>query len=392
VRILLTLYEHDRDVRGGMGGFRHAIELAEAWGRAGHEVLILRPGLGHEDEATTATIVETPLIDRPVVRPLSAYAGLLARGLATARRFRPEVIYAREMLGPAPLLLARVRRCPLVIEVNGDSYAHRRDALAQSRAPLALIAALQRTSFRAADRVVTVTPGLRAMVIARFGVAPDRVRVVGNGTNLARLMPLDPGACRGKLGLAPDAPCVGFVGTFFHHQGVATLIAAAPAILAAFPSARFLIVGDGPARGAWHDAVRAAGLQDAFVFPGQVTHADVGTWINAMDVCVAPFTGSRGETSPLKLFDYLACGRPVVVSAIPAVADESRASGGCVEVPPDDPAALASAVRQLLSDPGRRQRLGDAGRAWIVRERSWDTVARRVLDVCAEARAQGSRR
>jgi glycosyltransferase involved in cell wall biosynthesis len=244
---------------------------------------------------------------------------------------------------------------------------------------------LQRWSFRRAARVVTVTPGLRAMLVARFGIDPDRVSVVGNGTNLARLRPMDARTCRRTLGLPVDAPTVGFVGTFFHHQGVATLIAAAPAILAACPAARFLVVGDGPARDNWRDAVRAAGVREAFVFPGQVAHADVATWINAMDVCVAPFAGSRGETSPLKLFDYLACGRPVVVSAIAAVAEESRASGGCLDVPPDDPAALASAVRRLLADGALRQRLGDTGRAWVVRERGWDAVARRVLDVCTEA-------
>jgi glycosyltransferase involved in cell wall biosynthesis len=385
VRILLTLYEHDRDVRGGMGGFRHAAELADAWTRAGHEVLVLRPSLGHAEERTAATVVETPLIDRRILRPLSAYAGLLARGLAEARGFRPELVYTREMLGPAPLLIARWRRCPLVIEVNGDSYAHRRDALGQSRTQLALVRSLQRWSLRRAERVVTVTPGLRARLVERLGLDPDRVRVVGNGTNLTRLRPMDAPACRHALGLPAGAPTVGFVGTFFHHQGVATLIAAAPAILAAYPAARFLVVGDGPAREAWRDAVRAGGVSEAFVFPGQVAHADVATWINAMDVCVAPFAGSRGETSPLKLFDYLACGRPVVVSAIPAVAAESRASGGCLDVPPDDPAALASAVRRLLTDEAFRRRLGDTGRAWVARERGWDAVARRVLDVCAEA-------
>jgi glycosyltransferase involved in cell wall biosynthesis len=386
VRILLTLYEHDRDVRGGMGGFRHAVELAEAWIRDGHEVRILRPRLGEDPAATAATVVETLLIDRPVLRPLSAYAGLLVRGLAEARRFRPDVVYTREMLGPTPLLLARLMGCALVIEVNGDSSTHRRDALAQSRAQLALVRLLQRLSFRRADRIVTVTPGLRRMLVTRFGVTPERVCVVANGTNLSRLTPMDAGICREKLGLDAGAPCVGFVGTFFHHQGVATLIAAAPAILGGCPGTRFLVVGDGPARAAWHEAMRVARVKDAFVLPGQVPHADVATWINAMDVCVAPFTASRGETSPLKLFDYLACGRPVVVSAIPAVIDESRASGGCVEVPPDDPGALASAVGRLLPDAALRQRLGDAGRAWVVRERGWDAVARRVLDVCADAR------
>ena len=209
--------------------------------------------------------------------------------------------------------------------------------------------------------------------------------VVGNGANVERLAPADAAASRRGVGIAPAAPTVGFVGTFFPYQGVATLLAAAPAIRRACPDVRFAIVGDGPAREAWRAAAREAGVADACVFPGQVPYAEVGRWINAMDVCVAPFTAARGETSPLKLFDYLACARPVVVSAIPSVLDDARASGGCVEVPPDDPGSLADAVLGLLRDPAARRRLGDAGRAWVVRERSWAAVAARALALCEAA-------
>src|SRR5581483_4146443 len=105
-------------------------------------------------------------------------------------------------------------------------------------------------------------------------------------------------------------------------------------------------------------------------------------------VALAPFTASRGETSPLKVVDSLACARPVVVSAIAAVVDIARVSGGCLTVPPDDSAALAGAVTRLLDDPALRRTLGDTGRAWVVRERGWDAVAGRVLSVCADAIAR----
>src|SRR5205823_10421930 len=118
-------------------------------------------------------------------------------------------------------------------------------------------------------------------------------------------------------------------------------------------------------------AARAAGVGAACVFPGQVAHGELARWIGAMDVCVAPFAATRGETSPLKLYDYLACARPVVVSAIDAVVAPARASGGCVLVPPDDAVALATAVVGLLDDSARRRALGDAGRAWVERERGW---------------------
>jgi glycosyltransferase involved in cell wall biosynthesis len=194
-------------------------------------------------------------------------------------------------------------------------------------------------------------------------------------------------ASRRALGLA-EKPTVGFIGTFFPYQGVSTLIAAAPAILAACPAARFLVVGDGPARAEWEARARAAGVAAAFHFPGQVPHAEVGTWINAMDVCVAPFVADRGEGSPLKLFDYFACARPVVASDIPAVRHIVEESGACVAVPPEDAGALTSAVARLLGDVGARTRMGWAGRAWVVRDHGWNAVAARVLDVCAAARAE----
>ena len=64
------------------------------------------------------------------------------------------------------------------------------------------------------------------------------------------------------------------------------------------------------------------------------------------------------------------------------------ATGACVPVPPEDAGSLAGAVAKLLGDAGARDRLGAAGRAWVVRDRGWDAVARRVLDVCDAARAE----
>jgi len=393
VTLLLLLYEYDPRVQGGMGGYRHAVELGEQWTRLGHDVTIVRPRLRTPAEPTAVRVVESPFTAAAPLRAASAYAGLLTTALAEGRRARPDVVYAREMAGPVPLLVARALGAALVLEVNGDSYQHRRERLRESGWRMALLDRLQRLSFTRADRIVAVTSGLRAMLLERFGLAGDRVVVVENGANLDRLAPGDAVAARRELGLT-EAPTVGFVGTFFPYQGVSTLIDAAPAIRAACPAARFLVVGDGPARGEWEARARTAGLAGAFHFPGQVPHAEVGTWINAMDVCVAPFVADRGEGSPLKLFDYFACARPVVASDIPAVRHIVDATGACVPVPPEDAGALTGAVLGLLGDTGARTRLGAAGRAWVVRDHGWDTVAARVLDVCASARAarQSARR
>jgi glycosyltransferase involved in cell wall biosynthesis len=391
VRLLLLLYEYDPRVQGGMGGYRHAVELGEQWTRLGHEVTLVRPRLCAAPEPAAVRVVESPFTPAAPLRALSAYGGLLATALAEGRRARPDVVYAREMAGPVPLVLARALGAALVVEVNGDSYRHRRERLHEARWRVGMLHRLQRLSFRRADRIVAVSEGLRAMLLSRFELPPARVVVVENGANLDRLAPADPAGARRALGLAEGAPTLGFVGTFFAYQGVSTLVDAAPAVLAAYPEAQFLVVGDGPARHAWEERVRAAGLAAAFRFPGQVPHAEVASWINAMDVCVAPFVADRGEGSPLKLYDYLACARPVVVSDIPAVRHLVEASGACVAVAPEDPGALAATLRRLLADAPLRTRLGARGRAWVVRDHGWESVARRVLDVCEAAR-QSARR
>jgi glycosyltransferase involved in cell wall biosynthesis len=97
-----------------------------------------------------------------------------------------------------------------------------------------------------------------------------------------------------------------------------------------------------------------------------------------MTVCVAPFRADRGETSPVKLFDYMACGRPVVASAIPCVGTTFTADSGVELVPPDNPDLLADAVIALLSDPARCAVMGEQGRRFVERTFSWAHIVDRL--------------
>ena len=144
-------------------------------------------------------------------------------------------------------------------------------------------------------------------------------------------------------------------------------------------------MGDGPARGTLEAQAEALGLRASVAFVGRVPYARVPLYLGAADCCVAPFTARRGETSPLKLFDYLAAGRPVVASAIPAIADLIKVSGAIVPVPPEDPHLLAEEVAALLGDPQRRQVLGEAGRRYVEAHHGWDLLAKQLLSYCGQA-------
>jgi glycosyltransferase involved in cell wall biosynthesis len=129
----------------------------------------------------------------------------------------------------------------------------------------------------------------------------------------------------------------------------------------------------------WEALAHRLGIADAARFPGQVPYAEVPTYLNAMDVVVAPFAADRGETSPFKILDAMACGRPVVASALPSVKPLADASGAVALVRPDDPDDLAAALASLLADPTRRQAMGDRGRAFVLAHHAWDRIAERLL-------------
>jgi glycosyltransferase involved in cell wall biosynthesis len=299
---------------------------------------------------------------------------MVAAAVAATRAGARDVVYFRSSRTVLPLLLRLVRGARLVLEVNADALEYQRTegVGALSRA---LTRWTEAINVRFAERIVALTPGLREMLIARYGARPAAIHVVPSATDPAHFRPEDVRAARRRLGLDPDRPVVGFVGIFYRHQGVPTLLHALPQLACNVPGVCALIVGDGVMRREWEAQARRLGIEDAVRFTGQVPYADVPLYFNAMDVVVAPFTADRGETSPFKVLDALACGRPVVASDIDSVRPLADQTPAVVLTPPDDPDGLAKTLEGLLQDPGRRRALGLHGRALVLAHYSWERVA-----------------
>jgi glycosyltransferase involved in cell wall biosynthesis len=116
-----------------------------------------------------------------------------------------------------------------------------------------------------------------------------------------------------------------------------------------------------------------------------VPYDRVPVYINASDVCAAPFILARNAKiglSPLKLYEYMACGKPVVASDISGVADALEASKGGLPVPSENPEALAEAISKLLENPELRADMGSKGLSYVTENYSWYSVAKQVDGVC----------
>jgi glycosyltransferase involved in cell wall biosynthesis len=200
--------------------------------------------------------------------------------------------------------------------------------------------AWERHAARWSDVCVCVGAG-EAALAREAGVAGPRA-VVHNGVDLARFRPADATdrtAARAALGLPRDEPLAVCVGRVRRQKGQDVLLAAWPAVRAAVPGARLVLVGDA-----------GAGVPGGVPGALGVGHVeDVRPWLAAADVVVLP---SRWEGLSLALLEALATARPVVVTDVAGLADAAGEGTGS-RVPPDDPDALAAAVVVRLRDPAR---------------------------------------
>jgi glycosyltransferase involved in cell wall biosynthesis len=288
------------------------------------------------------------------------------------------------MDSPHPLLFARLVGAQCVCEVNGEPVPDWSET--DRRLKRRLKHWLASFALSRCDRVVVLTDGLRDLVVRRYRVAAERVAVLPSGTDTGLFVPQDAASCRRRMGLAPDRDYIGFVGSFYRYQGLQCLLNAMVIIRRTIPSVHLLLVGDGEAAPELKQQADRLALNPCITWAGRVPYQDVPLWIGAMTLCVAPFRGDRGETSPVKIFDYLACGKPVIASAIPSVSAKFVGNVGVALVPPDDPAALAQAVLSLMNDPSRQSSMAEMGRRFVEQGFSWTHLTIRLKEWLATER------
>ena len=244
-----------------------------------------------------------------------------------------------------------------------------------------------RYNLRAADRVVCVSAAAKTRLVNTWRVEAQKIAVCPNAVDVHRFRPGLDSTNAVRRSLAADGPLIVFVGGFYEWHDIDTLLAAFAHLLAVFPNARLVLVGDGARRIAMASRAVELGIDAAVIFKGLVPHAEVPPLMSAADIAVAPYkdSGQQFWLSPLKLFEYMASGTAVVATGIGQITEVISHGRNGVLVPPGNVQALAEALRQLLDQPGLRSELARQAREDVVREHSWDVYAGRLEDVYRQA-------
>ncbi|HLR93327.1 MAG TPA: glycosyltransferase family 4 protein [Jiangellaceae bacterium] len=283
-----------------------------------------------------------------------------------------DLVYQRYSLWNAgTTALADRRGWPSILEVNApliEEHERHRGLVHRDHAAHVIAGAAGR-----ATAVVCVSDPV-ATWVRRHAPAANTV-VVPNGVNTERIRPGTPDTHRADIPFT-----IGFVGTFKPWHGVDVLLESFARLRATRDNVRLLLVGDGPQGPELRARVAALGMTDDVVFTGPADPDDVPTWLQAMDTAVAPYPATADTYfSPLKLYEYLAAGLPVVASAVGQIPTALTSEKTGLLVPPGDIDALTAALHRLADEPNLCRRLARAGRTTAVERHSWDRVMRRSL-------------
>ncbi|HEU4451560.1 MAG TPA: glycosyltransferase family 4 protein [Longimicrobium sp.] len=322
---------------------------------------------------------------RTILNNTSFMATSALNGLARAERF-DVLIASSPPFFPhiAGAAVSRMRKIPLVLEIRDlwPDYLVGMGVLKEGAATRALFA-LERALLRQAAHTVVVTESFRERVIEK-GVPAEEIDVISNGVDTAFYRP-DSGeeppldALRRRDG---DF-VVGYLGNFGAGQALAQVVEAAARMRQSAPEIRFVMAGDGPERAAVEARREELGAGNVSIHP-PITKESTRAFYNACDVCLVPLAPFPilQETVPSKIFEVMACERPVLASLGGEGARIVERSGGGVVTPPGDPEALAAALLRLR-DAGADSRagMGRRGRAFVGEHYSREALAARYLEI-----------
>jgi len=262
----------------------------------------------------------------------------------------------------------------------GDLLDDPQSTLDRLATPIWRLKGLERSSVRGADRVVAVVEEGKAHYVDDCGAVPEHVYVVPNYVDLE--------AFPGENDVEPvtyDADfSLLYVGTIGgEHRGLKTVIRAMPALAEVAADPQFVVVGDGPYVSELRQLARDLGVESLVNFVGWVDFEDLPPYIAGCDVGLVPHRNNphTATTIPHKLTQYMALGKPVLVTDVPPLARIVTDADAGLVAPAGDPDEMATAAIDMYEHPERTAQFGENAERAVHETYNWETAGSAVCDL-----------
>jgi len=348
-----------------------------------HEMSKMQASMGHE-----VTVYTSIWDDEPLEEMRDNYRIFRFRGLTIFRnpiapslfysllrkRNKYDVIHAHSHLYSSTVFCAIARMIgssPLVVTNHG---------LVSQTAPMWLqkiyVPTVAKWVYNTADSIICYTETERNQLID-LGIKPEKISVIHNGVDTDHFAPL--------TNIAPKKQIL-WIGKYVPGKGVEYLLQGFQSFSREFSDYTLLMIGRGPQKDDCLKMIEDLGLKDKVILRDFIDNKDLPDIYQQSCLFVLP---SLEEGVPRTILEAMACGRPVVCTALPQLID--IVSGCGVLIPTKDARAVAGALSELASDPARAHDLGQAARAKVVSQYSWNDTVAKTLDLYASLITSPSR-
>lgn len=376
------------------GGTTHFFELAEAFAKFNCSLLMILP------------FYRSSNLNNNIVSLLSQY-GIQLRKVPTFRKsiiafglfqillipsliysickFKPDIIYLRAGYFDLFIsVISKIFNVPLFLEINGIAVEELK-ANAFHPIIIGIFNFFHRITLELSSNIICVSNGIADKLCRMYKISCSKFAVVPNEVNITLFKPMEKQKAAAEINLDKnfrDKFLVGFVGTITPWHGVDALIKAAEIIKdKGFRSIGFLIVGEGKIRKKLEAVALREGLNDIVKFTGSIPYNQVPYYINVCDLMIIPISSKMDvDISPLKLKEYMSCGKPIVATRLKGVKEIIEESSCGFLCNPDDPYDLAYAIIQAFLKKDRIKEIGLRGRRFLISQGfTWENAAKKIL-------------
>ena len=321
------------------------------------------------DDRANITVIRPGIVKIPVMDKISMVFTYKREINRQIQEFNPDVIVSGEILTTYLLLkAAKKNNIPLVYLEIDETFRLVPGKLLQTIAKL-----LEKKSPRNADRVVTINEKLKEYAI-KMGADPAETYVVRAGIDLKRYNPItDGGEIRKRYGIGKNDLVLFFLGWLYHFSGLKEVALELTEIKEKKTPIKLLIVGDGDAFDGLQKIRENSRLNGQIILTGKQPYESIPSFIAASDICLLPAYPTEKTMHnivPIKMYEYMAMGKPVISTKLPGVMKEFGDDHGVIYV--DEPEDVLEKAIELLAK-GRIVEHGLKARQYVVRN-SWDAV------------------
>lgn len=360
----------------------HVLSLCKYLGRLGVKVHLICPfwqsGVLQVPQEVITVPVSVP--KQPFLRARIFQTRLL---ILLSRLPRPDALYVRLSAGMiSPAVWTYLTGVPLFVEVNGIIEI---EYLMQVKAPnikkwlkVQRMRAFEYLNLKRAKGIIFVTNQLREYFASRYQIPPEKSVVINNGVDLEIFKPGDKQQSRRELGVPDGQILLGFVGALAPWQGLEDAIRAVRLLRDRGTNCQLFIVGQGVEENRLRTLIQELGVSAEVTLVGGVDYESVPFYINAFDICLVPKRNLLSGVSPLKLYEYMACGRPIVATDVPGLEIVSQIGAG-VNAKAGSPESLADAIEELIRRKGEWEEMGLRGRMYVEMNASWKRRAEETI-------------